>query len=44
MEFRILGPLELWDEGGEVSLSGPKHSALRSVLLLHANEAFPPTG
>jgi hypothetical protein len=24
MEFRVLGPLGLWDEGGEVSLSGPK--------------------
>ena len=23
MEFRILGPLEVWDEGREVSLGGP---------------------
>jgi DNA-binding SARP family transcriptional activator len=41
MEFRVLGPLELWDEGGEVSLSGPKPRALLAVLLLHANEVVP---
>jgi hypothetical protein len=28
MEFRILGPLEVWDGGGEVSLGGPKPRAL----------------
>ena len=38
MEFRILGPLEVWNEGGEVSLGGPKLRALLAVLLLHANE------
>src|SRR5262245_8253060 len=41
MEFRILGPLELWDGGGEISLSGPKLRALLTVLLLHANEVVP---
>jgi DNA-binding SARP family transcriptional activator len=41
MEFRVLGPLGLWDEGGEVSLSGPKPRALLAVLLLHANEVVP---
>ena len=41
MEFRVLGPLELWDEGGEVSLGGPKPRALLAVLLLHANEVVP---
>ena len=38
MEFRILGPLEAWDAGREVSLGGPKPRALLAVLLLHANE------
>jgi DNA-binding SARP family transcriptional activator len=38
MEFRILGPLAVWDKGGEVSLGGPKPRALLAVLLLHANE------
>ena len=38
MEFRILGPLEVWDGGGEVSLGGPKPRALLAVLLLHPNE------
>jgi hypothetical protein len=38
MEFRILGPLEVWDEGGEVSLGGRKPRALLAVLLLHPNE------
>ena len=41
MEFRILGPLEVWDEGGEVSLGGPKPRALLAVLLLHPNEVVP---
>jgi Bacterial transcriptional activator domain/Transcriptional regulatory protein, C terminal len=38
MEFRILGPLEVWDEGGLVSLGGRKPRALLAVLLLHPNE------
>jgi DNA-binding SARP family transcriptional activator len=38
MEFRILGPLEVWDGGGEVSLGGRKPRALLAVLLLHPNE------
>ncbi len=41
MEFRILGPLEAWDEGREVSVGGPKPRALLAVLLLHANEVVP---
>ena len=40
MEFRILGPLEVWAEGGEVSLGGPKQRALLGVLLLHPNEVL----
>jgi DNA-binding SARP family transcriptional activator len=41
MEFRILGPLEAWDGGCEVSLGGPKPRALLAVLLLHPNEVVP---
>jgi DNA-binding SARP family transcriptional activator len=38
MDFRILGPLEVWDGGSEVSLGGPKLRALLALLLLHPNE------
>jgi DNA-binding SARP family transcriptional activator len=41
MELRILGPLEVWAEGGEVSLGGPKQRALLALLLLHPNEVVP---
>jgi DNA-binding SARP family transcriptional activator len=41
MEFRILGPLEVWDGGDEVSLGGPKPRALLAGLLLHPNEVVP---
>ena len=39
MEFRILGPLEVWDEGRPVRIGGAKERALLAVLLLHANES-----
>ena len=38
MEFRILGPLEVRDEGDKVSLGGRKLRELLAVLLLHPNE------
>jgi DNA-binding SARP family transcriptional activator len=38
MEFRILGPLEAWDGGRELSLGGRKPRALLTALLLRANE------
>jgi DNA-binding SARP family transcriptional activator len=41
MEFRILGPLEVSDEGREVSLGGRKPRALLALLLLHPNEVAP---
>ena len=41
MKFRILGPLEVWDDGGEVSLGGRKPRALLALLLLRANEVVP---
>jgi DNA-binding SARP family transcriptional activator len=40
MEFRILGPLEVLDEGRTVALGGSKQRALLAVLLLHANETL----
>jgi DNA-binding SARP family transcriptional activator/tetratricopeptide (TPR) repeat protein len=39
MEFRILGPLEVWAEGDrKLDLAG-KQRALLAILLLHANKA-----
>ncbi len=38
MEFRVLGPLEVWDGDRPIDLSGAKQLALLAVLLLHANE------
>jgi DNA-binding SARP family transcriptional activator len=37
LEFRVLGPLEVIDEGEPVPLGGAKQRALLAVLLLHAN-------
>jgi DNA-binding SARP family transcriptional activator len=41
MEFRILGPLEVRDDGEPLSLAGGKQRALLADLLLHANQAVP---
>jgi DNA-binding SARP family transcriptional activator/ABC-type branched-subunit amino acid transport system substrate-binding protein len=38
MEFRILGPLEVSQEGRRVDVGGRKQRALLASLLLHANE------
>jgi DNA-binding SARP family transcriptional activator len=37
MDFRVLGPLEVWDGGRPLSLGGAKQRALLAMLLLHAN-------
>jgi len=37
-EFRILGPLEVSDKDGVVSLGGPKQRAVLALLLLYAGE------
>ena len=37
MEFRILGPLEVLDEGRSVDVGAAKQRALLAVLLLNAN-------
>jgi DNA-binding SARP family transcriptional activator/tetratricopeptide (TPR) repeat protein len=39
LEFRILGPLEVYSEGHPVPLRGPRQRALLAILLLHAGEA-----
>ncbi len=38
MEFRILGPLEVWHDGQPVQIGGAKERALLAFLLLHAGE------
>jgi DNA-binding SARP family transcriptional activator len=40
MDFRILGPLEVLDEGRAVALGGSKQRALLALLLLHANQTL----
>ena len=37
MEFRILGPLEVWEADRRLALGGPKHRGLLAILLLEAN-------
>jgi DNA-binding SARP family transcriptional activator len=41
VEFRILGPLEVVDEGRPVSIRRGKELALLTYLLLHPNEVVP---
>jgi DNA-binding SARP family transcriptional activator len=41
MEFRILGPLEVFDQGRPVALGTLKERLVLAVLLLHANELVP---
>jgi DNA-binding SARP family transcriptional activator len=41
MELRILGPLEVADDGREVELVGARQRALLAILLLHRNEVVP---
>ena len=39
MQFRLLGPLEVIDDGGRsLALGGRKQRSVLAVLLLHANE------
>src|SRR5215208_2344495 len=40
MDFRILGPLEVFDDGRRLVLAGSKLRALLALLLLHANETL----
>jgi WD40 repeat protein/DNA-binding SARP family transcriptional activator len=38
MEFKILGPLEVWDAGRRVHVRGTKRRATLALLLVNANE------
>ena len=38
MEFRILGPLEVWQEGRPAQIGGAKEREVLALLLLHAGE------
>jgi hypothetical protein len=38
MEYRILGPLEVFDGARPVAVGGGKQRALLAILLLHRNE------
>jgi DNA-binding SARP family transcriptional activator len=38
VEFQILGPLEVLDDGTPVAIAGSKRRAVLALLLLHANE------
>jgi predicted ATPase/DNA-binding SARP family transcriptional activator len=38
VEFRVLGPLEVWDDGRRLELRADKQRRLLGVLLAHANE------
>ena len=39
IEFRVLGPLEVWRGGQQLGVRGAKPRALLAMLLLHAGEA-----
>jgi predicted ATPase/DNA-binding SARP family transcriptional activator len=39
IEFRLLGPLEVWRQGQRLAVGGAKPRALLVMLLLHANQA-----
>ncbi|PWU24691.1 MAG: hypothetical protein C5B48_05110 [Candidatus Rokuibacteriota bacterium] len=41
MEFRALGPLEVYDDGRLVALGGPRARALLAILLLRRGEVVP---
>jgi DNA-binding SARP family transcriptional activator len=38
VEFRLLGPVEVLEDGEPLPLGGPKQRALLALLLLHAND------
>jgi DNA-binding SARP family transcriptional activator/tetratricopeptide (TPR) repeat protein len=41
MEFRLLGPVEAWDQGRDVKLGGPRPRALLATLLLDSGQVVP---
>ena len=41
MDFRVLGPVEVWSDGRRLDLGGRRRRGLLALLLLHAGEAVP---
>ncbi len=41
MDFRLLGPLEVFDGRQAIALGGPKQRALLAILLLNPNDVLP---
>jgi DNA-binding SARP family transcriptional activator len=41
LEFRILGPLEVSDETGQIALGGPRQRGLLAILVLEAGRVVP---
>ena len=41
LEFRILGPLEVWDGENAVELSGQRQRAVLALLAIHVGEVVP---
>src|SRR6478735_2986752 len=40
MQFGILGPLAVWEDGAELELGAAKPRAVLAILLLHAGETM----
>jgi DNA-binding SARP family transcriptional activator len=41
MDFRLLGPIEVWDCGEQIAVGAGKQRALLALLLLHVGHAVP---
>lgn len=41
MDFRLLGPLEVWDDGRELHVSGRRERCLLALLLVNADHVVP---
>ena len=41
VDFRILGPLEIWDDGRPLAIGSAKQRALLAILLVNANRVVP---
>lgn len=40
MDFRMLGPFEVWDDGSPISLGGRRQRAVLALLAIHAGEVL----
>jgi DNA-binding SARP family transcriptional activator len=41
LEFRILGPLEVWNGERALELGGPRQRVLLALLAIHVGEVVP---